>query len=90
MSIYKSAVKNPITTFMIFTALIVMGIYSLIQIPIDLYPELNPPYISVMTSYPGANASDIETNITKRIEDALNTVDNLKEILRCPMITCRW
>ncbi len=80
MSIYKSAVKNPITTFMIFAALIVMGIYSLIQIPIDLYPELNPPYISVMTSYSGANAADIETNVTKRIEDALNTVDNLKEI----------
>ncbi len=80
MSIYKSAVKNPITTFMIFAAVIVMGIYSLIQIPIDLYPELNPPYISVMTTYQGANAADIETNITKRIEDALNTVDNLKEI----------
>ncbi|MBN2347610.1 MAG: efflux RND transporter permease subunit [Bacteroidales bacterium] len=80
MSIYKSAVNKPITTLMIFAAIIVVGIYSLMQIPIDLYPEMNPPYISVMTTYPGANASDIETNITKTIEDALNTVDNLKEI----------
>ncbi|HYX06588.1 MAG TPA: efflux RND transporter permease subunit, partial [Bacteroidales bacterium] len=78
MSIYKSAVQKPITTLMIFVAIIVMGIYSLIQIPIDLYPEMNPPYISVLTSYSGANAQDIETNVTKRIEDALNTVDNLK------------
>ncbi len=80
MSIYKSAVNNPITTLMIFTAIIVMGIYSLVQIPVDLYPEINPPYISVMTTYTGANAADIETNITKPIEDALNSVDKLKEV----------
>ena len=80
MSIYKSAVNNPITTLMIFVAIIVMGIYSLVQIPVDLYPEINPPYISVMTTYAGANAADIETNITKPIEDALNSVDKLKEV----------
>jgi HAE1 family hydrophobic/amphiphilic exporter-1 len=80
MSIYKSAVNNPITTFMIFTAVIVMGIYSLVQIPIDLYPEIEPPYISIMTTYAGANAADIETNITKPIEDAMNSVDKLKEV----------
>ena len=80
MSIYKSAENNPITTLMIFTAVIVMGVYSLVQIPIDLYPEIEPPYISIMTSYAGANAADIETNITKPIEDALNSVDKLKEV----------
>lgn len=80
MSIYKSAVNNPITTLMIFTAVIVMGLYSLVQIPVDLYPEIEPPYISIMTTYAGANAADIETNITKPIEDAMNSVDKLKEI----------
>ncbi|TVR73428.1 MAG: efflux RND transporter permease subunit [Marinilabiliales bacterium] len=80
MSIYKSAVNKPITTFMIFTAVIVMGIYSLIYIPVDLYPEMEPPFISVITSYPGANASDIETNVTRPLEDAFNRVDKLKEI----------
>jgi hydrophobic/amphiphilic exporter-1 (mainly G- bacteria), HAE1 family len=80
MSIYKTAVNKPITTLMIFTAVIVMGIYSLIYIPVDLYPEMDPPFISVMTTYPGANASDIETNVTRPLEDAFNTVDNLKEI----------
>ncbi len=80
MSIYKNAVNKPITTIMIFVAVVVLGIYSLIQIPVDLYPEMDPPYISVMTTYPGANASDIETNVTRTIEDALNSVDNLKEI----------
>ncbi|MFW6290663.1 MAG: efflux RND transporter permease subunit, partial [Mariniphaga sp.] len=80
MSIYKSAVNNPITTLMVFVAVVVMGIYSLVQIPVDLYPEMDPPYVSIMTTYSGANASDIETNVTRTIEDALNSVDNLKEI----------
>ena len=80
MSIYKSAVNKPVTTLMIFVAVLVMGIYSLINIPIDLYPEMDPPYITVMTTYSGANAADIETNVTKILEDALNSVDKLKEI----------
>ncbi len=80
MSIYKSAVEKPITTLMIFIAVVVMGVYSLINIPVDLYPEMDPPFITVMTSYSGANASDIETNVTKILEDALNSVDMLKEI----------
>lgn len=80
MSIYKSAVNNPISTMMVFVGVIVLGIYSLTKLPVDLYPEMDPPYISVITTYAGANASDIENNITKRMEDALNSVDKLKEI----------
>ncbi len=80
MSIYKSAVNKPITTLMIFTAILVTGIYSLINIPVDLYPEIEPPYLAVMTTYAGANAADIETNVTKRLEESLNSIDGLKEI----------
>jgi len=80
MSIYKSAVNRPVTTLMLFIAIIVMGIYSMVQLPIDFYPEIEPPFISIMTTYPGANASDIETNITRTLEDAFNAIDNLKEI----------
>lgn len=80
MSIYGNAVRKPITTLMIFVAVIVLGVYSLSRLPIDLYPEIELPAISVLTSYTGANALDIETNITKPIEDALNSVSNLKEL----------
>jgi HAE1 family hydrophobic/amphiphilic exporter-1 len=80
MNIYKSAVNRPITTLMIFVAVIVIGIYSLVQLPIDLYPKMDAPFISVITTYPGANASDIETNVTRTLEDALNAIDNLTEI----------
>ncbi|MBW6490111.1 MAG: efflux RND transporter permease subunit [Lentimicrobium sp.] len=80
MSIYKTAVNKPITTFMVFTAIVVMGFYAISRIPIDLYPEIDPPFLSVMTTYAGANAADIETNVTRKLEDALNTVDKVKEV----------
>lgn len=80
MSIFKSSVNNPITTLMVFAGVIIVGLYSLLYLPIDLFPEMDPPYVSVMTTYAGANASDIETNVTRPLEDALNRVDNLKNI----------
>ncbi|HSH51570.1 MAG TPA: efflux RND transporter permease subunit, partial [Bacteroidales bacterium] len=80
MSIYGNAVKNPVTTIMIFLAIIVFGIYSLFKLPIDVYPEIELPAITVFTTYGGANASDIESNISEPVEDALNTIDDLKEI----------
>ncbi len=80
MSTYSTAVKRPITTLMVFLAMIVIGFYSLRNIPLDLYPEIDPPFISVVTLYPGAGASDIETNVTRLLEDNLSTVTNLKEI----------
>lgn len=80
MSIYSASVKRPVTTILIFVALMVVGIYSLVQLPVDLYPEIELPYVVVYTTYPGASASDIESNVTKTLENALNSVSNLKEI----------
>ena len=80
MSIYSTAVNKPISTLMIFTAILVLGIASYLQLPVDQYPKMDPPYITVMAAYPGANASDIEENVTKILEDQLNSVDELKEM----------
>lgn len=80
MSIYSTAVKRPITTLVIFVAVIVMGLFSLRNMPIDLYPEIDPPFISVFTIYPGASAADIETNVTRPLEDNLSIVTNLKNM----------
>jgi HAE1 family hydrophobic/amphiphilic exporter-1 len=80
MSIYGNAVKRPITTIMIFVALLVMGFYSLSKLPIDFYPDIDFPAISVVTTYSGASAADIETNVSRTIEDGLNSVGNLKNI----------
>jgi len=65
---------------MIFVALLVMGFYSLNKLPIDFYPDIDFPAISVITTYSGASAADIETNVTRTIEDGLNSITNLKSI----------
>ncbi|MFR9503198.1 MAG: efflux RND transporter permease subunit [Rikenellaceae bacterium] len=80
MNIYESAVKKPISTVLIFIGVVVMGLFSLNNLAVDQYPEIDMPMISVITTYAGANASDIETNVTRVLEDNLNTVDDLKEI----------
>lgn len=80
MKIYETSVRKPISTALIFVAVIIFGLYSLNNLAIDQLPEMDLPSISVITTYQGANAEDIENNITRRIEDGLNTVSNLKEI----------
>jgi hydrophobic/amphiphilic exporter-1 (mainly G- bacteria), HAE1 family len=80
MSIYRDSVKRPITTLLIFVGVIVTGLFSLVQLPIDLYPEIELPAITVLTQYNGANASDIETNVSKPVEDALSSISNIKEV----------
>ncbi len=80
MSIYKTAINKPVTTLLIFVAVIVIGIFSFTKLPIDRFPEMDPPYLTVMTAYPGASASEIETNVTKIVENSLNSVDYLKEM----------
>ena len=62
MSIYKTAINKPITTLLIFVAVIILGLFSLARLPIDQMPEIDAPYVSIMTAYPGANSSEIETN----------------------------
>ena len=80
MAIYKTAIQKPVTTALIFVAVIVIGIYSFLKLPIDFFPQMDPPYITVMTTYPGASASEMETNVTKLMENALTSVDHLKHI----------
>ena len=80
MSIYRSAVEHPVTTALIFIALAILGVFSLSRTSIAQFPEFDSNTIMVMASYQGANAQDIETNLTKVLENALNGVEDLKEL----------
>lgn len=80
MSIYGSAVKRPIMTTLCFVAVLIMGLFSLSKLPIDLYPDIETNTIMVMTTYQGASAQDIEQNVTRPLENVLNSVSNLKHI----------
>ena len=80
MAIYKTAIKNPVTTVLVFVAVMIIGGFCFWQLPVDQFPEMDPPYVMVMTTYPGASASEIETNVSKIMENSLTSVDNLKHI----------
>ena len=79
-SIYASAVKRPIMTTLCFVTVIILGLFSLFKLPIDLYPDIDTNTIMVITMYPGASAEDIEQNVTKPLENTLNSVEHLKHI----------
>lgn len=80
MKIYESAVKKPVTTALIFVALVVLGLFSFSRLSVDLYPEIELNAVTVMTTYSGASTMDIEQNVTKRLETSLSTVSDLKRI----------
>ena len=80
MSIYSSSVKRPVTVILIFVAVVIIGLFSLQKLPIDLYPDIDTNTIMVMTTYQGASAQDIEQNVTRPLENTLNSVEHLKHI----------
>lgn len=80
MSLYEGAVKKPIMTSLCFLAVAIFGLFSLSKLPVDLYPDIETNTIMVMTTYQGASASDIENNVTRPLENVLNSVSNLKHI----------
>ena len=80
MSLYSSAVKRPVMTTLVFVAIVILGLFSLVKLPVDLYPDIDTNTIMVITMYPGASAEDIEQNVTKPLENTLNSVEHLKHI----------
>ena len=80
MSLYGGAVKRPIMTTLCFVAVVVLGLFSLKTLPIDLFPDIETNTLMVMTTYQGASAQDIEQNVTRPLENVLNSVSDLKHI----------
>jgi HAE1 family hydrophobic/amphiphilic exporter-1 len=64
----------------IFTVLAILGINSYTKLNYDLIPKLNFPAVSVVTVYPGASANEVESSVTKKLEDALSSLENVKHM----------
>ena len=95
MNLPEFGVKRPITSLMIFSAALLLGSVSLLFLSIDLMPEIDPPSISVITGWPGSAAEDVETKVTKIIENDLSIVTNLDEIKSASkenvsIVTCKF
>ncbi|MFA5261933.1 MAG: efflux RND transporter permease subunit, partial [Candidatus Omnitrophota bacterium] len=80
MNLPEFGVKRPITNLMIFSAIIVLALYSLTRLGIDNMPEIEPPVISVISSYPGASPEDVEAKVTEPLENQLATTPGLEKI----------
>ncbi|GHT79619.1 multidrug ABC transporter [Spirochaetia bacterium] len=80
MSLVKTVVSRPTTFFIVFVLLIMLGVFAFINLPIDLMPEINPPYMAVMTTYSGAGPEEVERSVTRILESALAAVSNLEKL----------
>jgi len=80
MNFPEFGVKKPVTNLMIFSAIIIIAFYSLTRLGIDMMPEIEPPAITVIASYPGASSEDVEIKVTEPLENQLATTPGLEKI----------
>ena len=76
----RICVQRPVFATMLIVALMVVGIFSFFTLGVDLFPKIDLPTIVVSTANPGASAEEIETEISKRIEDSVNTISGIDQI----------
>ncbi|NTW31145.1 MAG: efflux RND transporter permease subunit, partial [Bacteroidetes bacterium] len=80
MSITEIAIKRPTLVVVIFTVLAILGITCYTKLNYELIPKLSFPALSVVTIYPGASANEVESSVTKKLEDALSSLENVKSM----------
>ncbi|HHH84725.1 MAG TPA: efflux RND transporter permease subunit, partial [Firmicutes bacterium] len=80
MNLSEFGVRRPITTLVIFIIVLILGGISLSLLSIDLFPDITPPVASILTTYEGAGAEDVEKKVTEIIEGAVSTVPNIKGV----------
>lgn len=80
MSITEISIKRPALIIVIFTVLGILGMLSYSQLSYNLLPKFEAPVMSIITLYPGAAAGEVETSVTKKVEDALSSLENLDKI----------
>ncbi|MHB0913563.1 MAG: efflux RND transporter permease subunit [Armatimonadota bacterium] len=80
MQLTRLSIARPIVILMLFSALVVLGLRSRMDMPVDLYPKVDLPYVMISTIYPGAGPEEIETLVSKPLEDAVGSVNGAKNI----------
>ncbi len=80
MKIVNLAVKRPVTMIILVSVVIILGFFTLSRMAVDLYPEMKLPVAAVITTYNGAGPEEIESQVTKPIEDTIATLSNVKKV----------
>src|SRR5688500_17625700 len=74
------AIRRPVFTTMVMLGLVVMGLFSYRRLPIDQFPNVDIPVVTVQTVYQGASAETVEREVTRRMEEAFNPVEGVDRI----------
>ena len=80
MWISNTSIKRPVFATMVILSFMVLGIVSMSRLGVDLFPSVNFPFITVTVPYPGAAPEEVETLVTKPIEDAVAGINGVKRI----------
>ncbi len=80
MKLPELGVRRPVTTAMIFFAIVILGFVSLTRLGLDLMPDIETPAVSVITAYKGAGPEEVEKRITEVMEERLSTVPKVDEV----------
>lgn len=80
MKITEISIKRPTLVIVVFTVLSLVGLLSYFSLNYELLPKFSPSVVSVSTIYPGASPSEVENTVTKQVEDAVSSMENIKKI----------
>ena len=80
MTITELSIKRPSLIIVIFAALITVGLFSFIKLKYELIPKISAPVITITTAYPGASPSEVESSVTKIIEEAVSGMDKIQDV----------
>jgi HAE1 family hydrophobic/amphiphilic exporter-1 len=80
VKIAELAVRRPVTTIMFFVGLSVIGLVSVTRLPLDAFPDIDLPTVIIATTYPGAGPQTVESMVTRTLEEAVSTVENVHRL----------
>ena len=97
MGLPERSVSRPVTFFMIYIAILAIGLVSVLNLGIDLYPDISFPTVTVVTTYEGVSSEDIETLVTRPIEETVAAIEDVDEVssfsregMSLVLITFKW
>lgn len=80
MTITELSIKRPTLVVVVFSFLAVLGIFGFIQLKYELLPNMTPPIVTIITAYPGGSPNEVETSVTKVVEDAISGMDKISSV----------
>lgn len=81
MQLPQISIRRPVLTIMMSLALVLFGVIGLLRLPVRELPNIDPPIVSVQTVYPGANAQVVETEVTEKLEEEINSIEGIKTMI---------